>query len=60
MFWGIFIWSYPFSFFYQIMNSLPIEVIDQTLQDFLELLLASGTFLEITNRTSKRKCKCKI
>jgi len=60
MFWGTFIWSYSFSFFNQMMNSLPTEVIDQTLQDFLELLLLSGTFVEITNRTSKRKCQCKI
>jgi hypothetical protein len=41
------------------MNSLPTKVIDQTLQDFLELLLPSGIFVEITNRTSRRKTKCK-
>lgn len=59
MFWGTFIWSYSFSFSYQMMNSLPIEVIDQTLQDLLELLLPSGIIVEITNRTSRRKSKCK-
>ncbi len=44
------------SFFFQIMSSLPINVIEE-LQDFLKLLIFKCTHVEITNRKVKGKIK---